>query len=456
MIVGVTQPANHSTGSQGSGKVFSVVALSSVGGVTVWTAMVPEPVLWVQCGLGGAVPGGPARLPMCLSIGSTRVSALNYSTGSVLWSVSPGEVVSPAIALPDLTGDAVSDLLIATLPADQVSDLSLLLLSGASGSRIGRPVTFNLTAQGKLIGPELHLTKVGAHYILFGLGTVEAASLKDIYIQASGRPPLPRSLRQKDPSWERLRTANSSTLIHISSGSVQVDFLLPLVVGSVNCSDWALVCGGGLSVLGGGDAHTVWSIRTLPLHSRPVPGHFNGDMTLDLLVQSSPFPRVRKVQVIDGSTGRSLWEAEFSCSLPELEGVAVRTSTGQSAFLFWAGELRPTSNVSKATVSPGAPVSHRLYLLHPTYPTILLQLTETTDTPLTMAVSYVGQREDAFYMMVASRPVPGLTPAAQVVSGLGLRGAVAGGTPVWLGPPQPGSFEVNKFYKGLSFVQNQV
>ncbi len=52
----------------------------------------------------------------------------------------------------------------------QVSDLALVLISGRSGALIGRPVNFNLTAQGKLIGPLLHETQTGAYYVLFGLG----------------------------------------------------------------------------------------------------------------------------------------------------------------------------------------------------------------------------------------------------------------------------------------------
>ena len=51
-----------------------------------------------------------------------------------------------------------------------MSDLSLVLLSGLTGAPIGHPVTFNLTEQGKLIGPLLHETQMGAYYILFGLG----------------------------------------------------------------------------------------------------------------------------------------------------------------------------------------------------------------------------------------------------------------------------------------------
>lgn len=44
------------------------------------------------------------------------------------------------------------------------------MVSGLTGMKLGRPLSFNVTAQGKLIGPLLHETQQGAYYILFGLG----------------------------------------------------------------------------------------------------------------------------------------------------------------------------------------------------------------------------------------------------------------------------------------------
>ncbi|MBN3315930.1 F234B protein, partial [Atractosteus spatula] len=461
IIVGVTQLGNHSAEPQGKSKVFSVLAVSGLDGGSLWSTAFPEALVSVQCGLGWAAPGGQVRRSMCLLMGSTHLTAVSSNTGSMLWSVSPGKIVSPAVSLADLTGDSVPDLLIATLPADQVSDLSLLLLSGASGTPIGHPVTFNLTtAEGQLIGPELHVTRLGAQYILFGLGTVEAASLKDIYMQANGRHSLPSFLRLKDPSWEKLRTANSSTLIHISRATVQVKFLLPLVVGTVNCSDWVLAGNRGVSVLGGADARSVWTLATPPLQSQPVPGLFSNDSTPDLLLQSLAHG-VQKVQVIDGASGRSLWEAEFSSHFPGVRGSAVLTSTGRSAFLFWAGDPRPSSNVTKATAPPGpqgSAVFQRLYLLHPAYPTVLLQIAETTDTLWTAAVVHLEQQKDVFYLTVARRPAGGERPGAQVLRSLGLRGAVSQGRPVWLGEGslRPGAFAVSKFFRQTTFLQHQV
>lgn len=54
----------------------------------------------------------------------------------------------------------------------QAADLCLVLVSALKGTQIGHPVTFNLTTQGTLIGPLLHETRMGAYYILFGLGKV--------------------------------------------------------------------------------------------------------------------------------------------------------------------------------------------------------------------------------------------------------------------------------------------
>lgn len=123
------------------------------------------------------------------------------------------------------------------------------MISGLTGAQLGLPVPFNLTGQGKLIGPLLHETQKGAYYILFGLGTginmkrtvvgiireliqfiyifhdfvlmcvspgnVEAISLRDIYIRATGKIPMTQALRIKDPKWEELRKTNSSSFIDI-------------------------------------------------------------------------------------------------------------------------------------------------------------------------------------------------------------------------------------------------
>lgn len=62
----------------------------------------------------------------------------------------------------------------------QALDLSLNLISGLTGAKLGHPVPFNLTGQGKLIGPLLHETQEGAYYILFGLGKKKTTHFVDL------------------------------------------------------------------------------------------------------------------------------------------------------------------------------------------------------------------------------------------------------------------------------------
>ncbi|KAL7829932.1 hypothetical protein AOLI_G00308170 [Acnodon oligacanthus] len=479
LLIAVTKISNSSQpiSSLGTSKEYSVVALRGVSGEMIWSRSVKEPVFSIQCGLQTAaaedfVAQRENPPPVCLLITPSCLTAINASSGKKLWKVQAGEVESRAVAVPNLQGDAFPDLLIATLPADQNSDLSLVLHSGLDGSLIGQPVNFTLTAQGKLIGPLLHETAAGAYYILFGLGTVEAVSLRDIYRKATGRIPLPPSLSLRDPLWEKQRKTNQS-ILHIYSGSEPAEYLLPLVAGVCNNhnnldprsnrnssrSDWVLLNSNSrISIIRERDTHNAWTINSSAIHSRPAVGHFNDDGVPDLLIQQSA-NGVRKVQIIDGARGVCVWEAEFVCPRLVLEGSSILTTGGRSVFLFWAGDpLAPSRNATK--VSTSEPVLRRLFLLHPAYPTILQQLISTTDTALTATVSYQEVHKDASYVVVLSRPVSGLGLGAQVVKSLSVRASLTSALTVHLGqdskasgPLTPTAFQINKFFKQLSFRQ---
>ncbi|XP_057201220.1 protein FAM234B isoform X1 [Triplophysa rosa] len=469
VLIGVTNISNDSQPMNTQNKKYSVVAVSGVDGQLLWRKTLREALFSVQCGLHTGTTSSA-----CVLISSGHIISVNSSTGRMLWTAAVGDVESPAVLLPDLQGDTIPDLLIATLPADQVSDLALVLISGRSGALIGRPVNFNLTAQGKLIGPLLHETVTGAYYILFGLGTVEAVSLRYIYSQATGRTPISK-ITLKDPSWEHLRNSNTTSLIHINSGSEQVELLVPLVAGLCHTnnnvdsvrplnssrSDWILVCGlnSRLSVVRESDGRPEWTLRLTSIHSRPASGHFNDDGVPDLLIHQSA-NGVRKVQIIDGARGRSLWEAEFVCPRLAVEDVTVLTTSGQSVFLFWAGDpLSHSQNVTKAAAAE--PVLRRLFLFHPMYPMILLELSSTTDTVLTATVSYDQQQKDAAYISVSSRPTSGLGPGAQLLKSLRMKRAIAGARMMELedtrrdgSSVQPATaFHINTFFRRLSFKQ---
>ncbi|XP_061556609.1 LOW QUALITY PROTEIN: protein FAM234B [Phycodurus eques] len=476
VLLSVTEWTNDTHPTQGN-EIYSAVVLSGATGQLLWRKAMWESVMYIQCGLQLSTK----PLPVCLLIGKSIIMAVNGTTGKNLWSVLLRNIESQAVLLPDLQGDSVPDLLIATLPANEALDLSLTLISGLTGATLGQSVSFNLTGQGNLIGPLLHVTQQGAPYILFGLGNVVAISLRDLYICATSKLPMTPTLRRKDPLWEGLKKTNSSSFIHIFRGSERVTFLLPLVAGFGTChnnldtvsnmnsskSDWLLVYGSSkISVLRHRDVRKQWTFNSAPIHSQPTPGHFNDDGILDLFFQHSA-NGIMKAQVIDGANGRPLWTAQFVCPRLVLETAAVSTSTGLSAFVFWASEpITGQKNITKATVALGVaaaePFIRKLFLLHPAYPTILLELASTTDTAVAAAVSYEERQKDASYITVSSRPTPDSKPAAHIVKNMRLRAAIAKGQMVTLGERnktgttlKPDMFELDKFYRHL-FFKHQV
>uniref|UniRef100_A0A3P9KAQ2 Family with sequence similarity 234 member B n=1 Tax=Oryzias latipes TaxID=8090 RepID=A0A3P9KAQ2_ORYLA len=473
VLLGVTSRSNDTRSTPGN-KVFSVVAASAVGGLELWRKSMRESVMWIQCGL--QLSGEPSW-PVCLLVGKSTIMAVNGTTGKKLWLVPLKNIESQAVLLPDLQGDSVPDLLVATLPTDEALDLSLTLISGLTGAKLGHPVPFNLTGQGKLIGPLLHETQKGAYCILFGIGNVQAIFLWDLYIRATGEMPLTQKLRRRDPKWEGLKKNNSSSLMHIYSGSESVEFLLPLLAGFGNKrysldtvsnlnssrSDWVLVYGASkLSVLRQKDLHKEWTFSSPPIHSQPAVGHFNDDGVLDLFIQHSA-NGIMKTLIVNGSNGHLLWAAEFVCPRLILDTSVVSTSTGQSAFLFWASDpITAQRNATKSTTAPGVsaadPLIRKLFLMHPAYPSVLLELSSTTDTAVTSAVSYQEHPKDVTYFTVSSRPTPDSDPSAQILKSMSLKAAITNSRIVWLGnstkpgaAAKPGAFEVNTFFRRLTF-----
>uniref|UniRef100_A0A3Q3WCB6 FAM234A/B beta-propeller domain-containing protein n=1 Tax=Mola mola TaxID=94237 RepID=A0A3Q3WCB6_MOLML len=465
VLLAVTKWTNDTRPPQGNKRI--AVVLSAVGGQVLWRRVMPESVMAIQCGLQHSTK----LSPMVILIGRSIIMALDSATGKTLWSAVLQDIESQAVLLPDLQGDSVPDLLVATLPADEASELSLTMISGRTGLKLGRPVPFNVNGQGKLIGPLLHETQQGAFYVLFGLGNVEAISLSDVYFRATGKMPRAEALRRKDPVWEGLKTkSNSSSFIHIYRGTQPVSFMFPLVAGFGNVhnsldavsnlnstrSDWVLVYGSRtLSVLKQKDIRKEWTFSSAPIHSQPAVGHFDADGVLDLFVQSSANGIMQVKSHISGAKGCLLWVADFVCPRLRLESSVISTSTGQFVFLFWASEPIGAQNVSVAAAEP---LIRRLFLLHPAYPTILLELTNTTDTAVTSAVSYQERKKDATYISVASRPSPESEPGARIVKSMSLRAAISEGRIVRLGesnktgePVKPDDFEVNKFFRCLTF-----
>ncbi|XP_041100094.1 protein FAM234B-like [Polyodon spathula] len=330
VVIAMTQPANDSSASPHlSTQLHSVSALSGIDGAPLWTQLVPEEARFIQCGFEtlGRGPG-----PACLLTGTrTLLRAVQADTGSSLWQLSPqalgGRIAGPALRVPDLNADSVPDLLVSVLPGDQQSHLSLLLVSGADGALIGSRVTFNLTRPDKPIGPQLHVTRGGAVYVLFGFGIVPASPVEKVLFFRADL--LGLTLFDTPPQATALAGTriggDSEEVPFLLSLSGHVEYLASLSGSTLSCNDLLVTTRGSLSFITGSNLQRKWSIRIPRIQSPPVFGFFNKDDIPDIMLQVSTVEGLRKVLVIDGSSGRSLWQAEFRCHLQAVGGTALAT-----------------------------------------------------------------------------------------------------------------------------------
>ncbi|GAB1291370.1 Protein FAM234B [Apodemus speciosus] len=382
--------------------------------------------------------------------------------GKALWTLNPnylsnGTLAAPVVVLPDLDEDGVRDLVVLAIGELQ-PDLCFLLVSGRTGSPVGRPVKYNIVGVGNLIGPQVYITASGAVYILFGFGNIQAVALRDIFVQAQNRDSSPPSLQIEEPEWEKHRSVNLSELIDVYSDGVE---LLQLVKApDSNSSSLLITTRQGLVLLRGQDLSPHWKLSLQGLRSQPTPGYFTDDQTLDFLLQTQDGVGMKKMMVVDGSSGSIVWSYSVPCHMKETPTTSAITSDQKSVFLFWAEALTATSLSSSlpADDSSGAepPGLYHLYLLHPAFPSILLDLSNTTGIVTASEVGINDIWKDAFYVTRTTGMSPEGHPTSLVVSKLSLRWALMEGQMAQLKETTPkiGRGELRRFLSRIKFVDS--
>ncbi|XP_036107204.1 protein FAM234B isoform X4 [Molossus molossus] len=377
-----------------SGPPAVLMCLSGMNGSTLWSSPLPEEARDITCLdlMPGSMPG-----TVCLVTGTHKMlSAFNATSGKAIWTLnsnylSNGTLAAPGVVLPDVDEDGVRDLVVLAVGEPQ-PDLCFLLVSGRTGRPVGRPVKYNVVGVGNLIGPQVYVTANGAVYILFGFGNIQAVALRDLFVQAQNRDSSPPSLQIEEPEWEKRRSINLSELIDIYSDGVE---LLQMVKApDSNCSNLLITTSQVLVLLRGQNLTPYWTLRLPGLHSQPTPGYFTDDQTLDFLLQIQDGVGMKKMMVVDGNSGSVVWSYSAPCHMERSPTTSAVTSDQKSVFLFWAEGLSatpPNSDVILGTEPPGL---HHLYLLHPAFPSILLDLANATGT-VTASEGQRGQAPEA-------------------------------------------------------------
>ncbi|KAK1341362.1 hypothetical protein QTO34_017768 [Cnephaeus nilssonii] len=394
-----------------------LVCLSGMNGSTLWSSPLPEEARDITC--LDLMPGSVAGT-ICLVTGMHKMlSAFNATSGKAIWTLNPnylsnGTLAAPGVVLPDVDEDGVRDLVVLAVGESQShygstnygSKICAFCWCLAGQGVRGRPVKYNIVGVGNLIGPQVYITANGAVYILFGFGNIQAVTLRDIFVQAQNRDSAPPSLQTEEPEWEKRRSINLSELIDI--------------------------------------------------YSQPTPGYFTDDQTLDFLLQIQDGVGMKKMMVVDGDSGSVIWNYTAPCHLKRTPTTSAVTSDQKSVFLFWAEGLPAAPSNSDVILGTEPPSLHHLYLLHPAFPSILLDLANATGTVTAAEVGINDLWKDAFYVTRTTGPRSRGHPAPLVVSKLSLRWALMEGQMVQLKETAPkiGRGELRRFLSRIKFVDS--
>ncbi|XP_036312365.1 protein FAM234B [Pipistrellus kuhlii] len=433
-----------------------LVCLSGMNGSTLWSSPLPEEARDITC--LDLMPGSVAGT-ICLVTGMHKMfSAFNATSGKAIWTLHPnylsnGTLAAPGVVLPDVDEDGVRDLVVLAVGESQ-QDLCFLLVSGRTGSPVGRAVKYNIVGVGNLIGPQVYITANGAVYILFGFGNIQAVTLRDIFVQAQNRDSAPPSLQTEEPEWEKRRSINLSELIDIYSDGVE---LLQMVKApDSNCSNLLITTRQALVLLRGQNLTPHWTLSLPGLPSQPTPGYFTDDQTLDFLLQIQDGVGMKKMMVVDGDSGSVIWNYTAPSHLKRTPTTSAVTSDQKSVFLFWAEGLPAAPSNSDVLLGTEPPSLYHLYLLHPAFPSILLDLANATGTVTAAEVGINDIWKDAFYVTRTTGPSSRGHPAPLVVSKLSLRWALMEGQMVQLKETTPkiGRGELRRFLSRIKFVDS--
>ncbi|KAF6118614.1 family with sequence similarity 234 member B [Phyllostomus discolor] len=433
-----------------------LVCLSGMNGSTLWSSPLPEEARDITC--LDLMPGSRAGT-ICLVTGTHKMfSAFNATSGKTLWTLNPNylansTLAAPGVVLPDVDEDGVRDLVVLAVGESQ-QDLCFLLVAGRTGSPVGRPVKYSIVGEGNLIGPQVYITANGAVYILFGFGNIQAVALRDIFVQAQNRDSSPPSLQIEEPEWEKRRSVNLSELIDIYSDGVE-QFQMVKAPDS-NSSSLLITTRQALVLLRGQTLTPYWTLRLQGLRSQPTPGYFTDDRVLDFLLQTEDGVGMKKIMVVDGHSGSVAWNHSVPCQMKHTPTTSAVTSDQKSVFLFWAEGLSAASPNSDVILGTEPSSLHHLYLLHPAFPSIVLDLANATGTVTASEVGINDLWKDAFYVTRTTGPSSKGHPAPLVVSKLSLRWALMEGQMVQLKETTPkiGRGELRRFLSRIKFVDS--
>lgn len=392
-----------------------VAAVSGANGSVLWERPAAQDGALVQCAV--PQPQGDRTSSACILVGRpSSFVAVDVFTGETLWSHPSSfggnaSILSSLLRLPDVDADGAPDLLVLTQEEKEVSGY---IYSGSTGHQIGHRGSLGV---GGTSGSLLHVTRMGAHYILFPCASsLCGRSVKGLHETVTGRgSPLKR-----DPLWEGMLNATTHGLLWRSPGAIRYLMTVPGKVGE----DLLLVSSEACVLLDGQELAPRWIFSAARVLRRPILGYYKPD-TLAVVVENGTGID-RQILLLDLSTGAVLWNQALPGLPGDPQSASLPTADHRSAFFFWG--LHELMGTNQTAQEPGD-TQHSLYMFHPAVPGVLLELANISANIVAFqAVLFEPSRHAAYVLLtgptrqdapgvvsVAKHKVRDLVPSSRVV-----------------------------------------
>ncbi|KAM6423827.1 protein FAM234A isoform 1-T1 [Liasis olivaceus] len=414
-----------------------LAAHSGTNGSTLWERPVAEDLLLVDC---SAEHGGS---PACLVIGSPAFLALlDLETGQTRWHEAASfgvnsTVLSPLLKIPDIDRDGVPDFLVFAAAGEEIKSF---FYSGTSGTQMKFSGSLRLPGW---IGHLLHITKSGAHYVLFYTAkALFAYSLNQLYRMAMGAASPALADLKEDTHWERVIQHRAQEVPLASSGDIQYVTKMSEKPGShILVARSAM-----LELVNGQQLGSLWVVGVPHILSEPVLGAFGAD-EIAVAVESRVRHKTKKITIVEGSSGAIKWEVKLLSETRSPKPATLATADRRSVFLFW-GLYQEERN---GTGSWQGAQQQRLYLFHPSLPNTLLELSNSTEPIVAFEGLLFERSRHACYVLLAG-PQAGSSPGRVVLSKRKLKEDIFGSHVIWLNQmPQDTDQNVRDHFHRMRF-----
>uniref|UniRef100_A0A8C0BEU3 Family with sequence similarity 234 member A n=1 Tax=Buteo japonicus TaxID=224669 RepID=A0A8C0BEU3_9AVES len=348
-----------------------VAAVSGTNGRALWERPAAEEVEWMECGIKQL---GAAEAQGCLVVGKpVSLTAVDLRTGEVRWRQSSDfganyTVLTPVSVIPDVDSDGLQDLII----------FITFIHSGKNGKQIGSTGSLNVDGKARYI----RLNLDSSYYFLFYTGTVLITKhLESLIISLSFVSFGDIRYLAKIPgrSRENILVVNSEMAMLINAQNLQ----------------------------------TLWTLNV----SRPLLGYYKPDV-LGIVLESEIGPNRKK-----SGSGAVQWDLKLNSRAESPGPATLSTADHRSAFLIW-GEYQVPGN---ETVTP----LQKLYLFHPSYTNVLLELRNSTDQIIAFNATLFERSRHACYVLLRG-PQPSEEPGSVSLMKRKLKEDVSESRVIWL------------------------